>query len=130
MKKNLSYIINFIALLCIVGIFFGAITFVYNNNKVQAFALVFIILLIISIVKQKYEKNSSKKVKVLHFINGFIVGYKISLIIFVMTLGKEIFNLDTNFNTYFMCYIPSILYIFDSTNITEIIEFCNFEICS
>ncbi|MBP3200134.1 MAG: hypothetical protein J6M39_00585 [Lachnospiraceae bacterium] len=129
MKKRYSLIINFIVLLSIVAILLKFLLCIYSNNKKIAFVMIFLFLLLLSIVKRKIDNKIFNKT-VQHFLNGLIIGYKISLIVLVVSLGKYIFNMDANINTYFICYIPSILYIFDSANIKEIVDFCNYEICS
>lgn len=127
MKRICSGIVNFVVLLIFVGIYGSFFIFIYNN-KPLAFIVIFILLLLLSIVKCNIKNLSADKNPLIHFLNGIIIGYKISLVFFVVFLGKETFNSDINYNTYFMCYIPSILYIFDSNNLNEIIEFCNYDL--
>ena len=129
MKKRCSLIINSLVLLSILGILLKILLYIYSNNKRIAFVFIFVFLLLLSIVKIKIENKLFNK-NLQHFLNGLIIGYKISLIILVVLLGEDILNIDANINTYFICYIPSILYIFDSANINEIIKFCSFDICS
>lgn len=127
MKNTCSYIVNFFVLLFFVAINLSYLLYIYNNKSLT-FIVIFILLLLLTIVKYKTNNVSTDKNTLIHVLNGIVIGYKIALIVFVMTLGKEIFNNDINFNTYFICYIPSILYIFDSDNINEIVKFCKYNI--